>query len=287
MANMIADITPENFQTSVIEMSEKIPVLLDFWAPWCRPCKQVMPMLEALTQEYAGRFFLAKVNTEEQQELSSHFSIQSIPSFKVVVDGKIVEEMQGAQPISEFKKLLEKYMPADETEELRSQANVLKQEGKFDEALEVLAQASQQNPHNFGIHFDLIEVFLLQEKLSEAKSLFEQLPDEVQTSPAGKSSQQQITLAYELQGAPSLDEIEQQLISKPKDPDLLQAKSKLHLAHQQYEEAFQNLMILFQVDRNFSDGYARKTLLEQFENLKSSHPALVNEYRRKFQALLF
>ncbi len=287
MAKMSADITTENFQTAVIEMSEKIPVLMDFWAPWCGPCKQVMPMLEALAQEYAGRFFLAKINTEEQQELSSHFNIQSIPSFKVVVDGKIVEEVQGAQPVSEFKKLLEKYMPADESEELRSQANILKEERKFEEALEMLAQASQQNPHNFNVHFDLIEIFLLQQKLSDAKSLFEQLPQEVQSSPAGKSAHQQIELANEMQGAPTLEEIEQLLSATPNNPELLKAKTKIYLAHQDYENAFQSLITLFQVDSGFEDGYARKQLLELFEMLKESQSDLVNQYRRKFQALLF
>ena len=287
MAIFSADISVENFQQAVIDNSEQVPVLMDFWAPWCGPCKQVMPMLDAYCEEMAGRFFLAKVNTEEQQELSSHFNIQSIPSFKVVVKGKIVEELQGAHPLSAFKELLEKYMPKDESEELRAQAKELVAQNNFAEALKLLAQASQINPNNFKIHLDIVEIYLQQGDLDDAQRLLEQLPQPIQESPLGKTLIKKAALAKQMAKGPSLAEIEAALEQNPNDTEKLEALSQIHMATGDYEFAMQTLLRLFSADRNYKDDFARKTLLELFELLKESHTDLVNTYRRRFQALLF
>lgn len=287
MSTYTVNVTSTNFEQVIIKQSYQVPVLVDFWAPWCGPCKQVMPILEALAEEYTGRFILAKINTEEQQELANHFQIRSIPSFKVFVDGQVVEEVQGAQPIQAFKTLLEKYMAADESENLRLKAQQQLEANQADKALQTLSQASQINPNNFKIHFDLVAIFVLQNKLDEAKQLFAQLPEDIQKSAEGKILNQKITFAVELENAPALEDIEAELIKTPNNPELLNAKVKICLAKQDYAAAMASLLKLFQVDRGFLDDYARKTLIELFEMLKETDPDLVKSYRRKLQALLF
>lgn len=287
MQPMIIDITAENFQEMVVQNSFHIPVLVDFWAPWCEPCKQVMPMLEKLAGDLAGRFILAKINTEEQQELAEQFQIRSIPSFKIFHQGSVVEDLQGAQPSSAFVQALEKYMPTDESEELRQAAQQAFSEDNYDQALALLQKAAQANPNNFKVHLDLVKMYFQRGHLEQAKQLLDKLPDEAKQSIEGRSLLGLLRFTEMIADAPPIEAVQKTLSENPNDAASLYALSGYLMLHNHPEKAMQTLLKLFSVDREFRDGAAKKTLLEIFEILQGEQPELVNQYRRKLQNLLF
>lgn len=286
-ASNIIEVTLENFQQTVIENSEKLPVLVDFWAPWCAPCKQVMPLLENLAQSHQGRFILAKVNTEEQQQIAEHFHIQSLPTFKICYQGKIVDSIEGVHPAAKFIEVLEKYMPADESENLRQLAQADIELGNYDSALQQLMQASQVNPNNFKIHLDIVKVYMAQGEIAKAKDLAERLPEDVQNTAEIKALMNNAKYIEIAAANPPLEEIQQQLQADGNNEEMLYALAINQLAQNQTEAGMDALLKLFSVNRDFENDIARKTLFELFDSLHDSQTKLVAKYRRKLQSLLF
>lgn len=286
-ASNIIEVTLENFQQTVIENSEKLPVLVDFWAPWCNPCKQAMPILENLAQTHAGRFILAKVNTEEQQKLASHFQVQSLPTFKICYQGKIVKSIEGVQTPSAFLTALEKYMPADESENLRQLTQADIELGNYDSALQQLMQASQVNPNNFKIHLDITKVYMALGEIAKAKDLAERLPEDVQNTAEIKALMNNAKYIEIAATNPPIEEIQQQLQADGNNAEMLYALAINQLAKNQTEAGMDALLKLFSVNRDFENDIARKTLFELFDSLHDSQTQLVATYRRKLQSLLF
>ncbi len=284
---MIVDITSENFQEIVIQNSQQLPVLVDFWSPNCGPCMQIMPQLEALAQELAEQFILAKVNTEEQPELAEHFQIRSIPSFKVFKDGQVVAELVGAQPIADIKTLLEPYLKADLSEELRQQAQEAFLAENYDQVVSLLGQAAQANPNNYLVHLDLVKMYLHTGNLTQAQNLFNKLPEEAQTSPQGKPLNMLMEFGKIVHESAPVIEIQASLKENPNDAASLYGLVGYLMINHAYEEAMQTLLKLFMVERDFKEGIAQKTLINIFSALQEDQPELVKSYRRKLQGLLF
>lgn len=287
MQAMIIDITADNFQDMVVQNSHHVPVLVDFWAPWCGPCKQVMPMLEKLANDLAGRFILAKINTEEETALADQFQIRSVPTFKVFYRGEEVQELQGAQPLSAFQTALEPYLPKDPSEELRAEAQQAFAEGNYEQALNLLGQAAQANPNNFRIHLDLAKMYYQRGHIEKAQELMEKLPEEALQSSEGKALTSLFRFTEMVAEAAPLEEIQATLQQNPNDPEALYGLSGYLILNNQPEAALQTLLRLFSVDRDYREGIARKTLIELFDTLQNDHPDMVLAYRRKLQSLMF
>jgi putative thioredoxin len=136
----IHNVSMQNFQNLVLEKSINKPVLVDFWADWCQPCQTIMPMLAKLAEEYAGKFELAKVNADDEQELAAHFGIKSLPTMKLFYQGQIVDERMGAVPESDIRAMIDKHI-VSESDQLVQAAMMAYQQGHTAQALEVLNNA--------------------------------------------------------------------------------------------------------------------------------------------------
>src|SRR5574343_1145304 len=171
MSEFAFDVSIENFEAQVLIPADTVPVVVDFWAPWCQPCQTLKPMLEKLAEEYKGRFLLAKVNSDENPELAQHFGVRSIPSVKVLFQGQLVDEFNGALPEGQIRSFLDRIALPDAGGNLREEAAALVAEGRLDEALAALVQASQANPQDQAIQLDAVEVLMQLGRTDEAKQL--------------------------------------------------------------------------------------------------------------------
>lgn len=283
---LIADVNAQNFQQVVMDNSHQLPVLVDFWAPWCAPCKAVMPILEKLAAEFGGQFLLAKVNIDENPELANQFAVRSVPTFKLIKKGQVVAEQTGGQPEQVFRALLEAHIerPSDS---LRLQARQAYAAGQVDQALALLAEAAQVDPNNYKVHLDLVQMYMQSGHLDKATELFNKLPDEAKNSKEGKPLSGILSFAEIMQHSDDLATLQAKLQTNPNDVDALYGFASILVIHQEYEKAMQTLLKLFAVDRGYKDGAPQKALIKLFEMLVDQAPDLVKAYRRKLQNFLY
>lgn len=279
------DVGLADFQQEVIEASFQQPVVVDFWAPWCGPCKTLKPMLEKLAAEYNGKFILAKVNTEENQELAEHFGVRGIPDVKAIINGQVVNEFTGALPESAVREWLDKLAPSP-VEELRNQARSLREAGDEPGALSVLAEASKIDPNNEWVRVDAAEIMFAQGELDEARRLLDSIRD---IGVLGDARPQHLLAQIKLAEMNSGDENETTLaVAVEADANNHEARLKLAnriLAAGRYDEGMAHLLEIVQRDRSFQDDIGRKTLLDVF-TLLGGQGELVSKYRRLLASAL-
>ena len=274
----------EDFQNLVLENSMKQPVLVDFWADWCAPCKQIMPILAKLVDEYGGKFHLAKVNADEQQELAGHLGVRSLPTMKLIVNGQIAGEKVGAVPEAEIRAMLDAHI-VSESDQMMQAAMIAYQQGQTDQALEIMNQALAKDPENGALKVEIAKLVNAQGDAQSATALLDSLSEEDAKLDAAIQLRTEIEMAETLAGLPDITEIESRLQKDPKDLEALLAKSQHQSAQGDYESAMQSLLTIMQTDRSFEDDAGRMGLLKLFDLLGGEHP-LVQQYRRKLFTLL-
>jgi putative thioredoxin len=280
----IIQVTQENFASVVLEGSRARPVLIDFWAEWCQPCKALLPILTSLAQAYQGKFLLAKINTEEQQELAAQFGIRSIPTVKLFKDGQPVDEFMGALPEAEIRAFLDKHIP-NEADELLAQANQLIQRGEIEAAIRLVETAKEADPGNprFLVAYARLKAAI--GEIGEARAVLEVLPASVQEHPDVIGLRAQLMFDAVAEAAPPAAELEQTLSSDPGNSEARYQLAAQLAMEGQYEQALEQLLLLLQKDRAYGDDAARKGMLAIFDIFGGSGD-LVNRFRnRMFNAL--
>ena len=282
MSQFSFDVSLQDFQTQVLEAAMQVPVVVDFWAPWCEPCKVLKPLLEKLADEYKGRFLLAKVNSDENPELAQHFGVRSIPSVKVLYQGQLVDEFNGALPEGQIRAFLDRIALPDAGGNLREEAAALVAEGRLDEALAVLVQASQANPQDQAIQLDAVDVLMQLGRNDEAR----QLLGGDYADQAERANALRARLAL-LDGAADVAPLEARLAANADDHAARLELSAAYAAQGRFREALDAALEVVSRDRFYEQGAGRQALLKLFEALSGEqHDDLVREYRRKLSATL-
>ena len=283
MSQFAFDVSLETFDSAVITPSQEIPVVVDFWAPWCEPCKTLKPMLEKLAEEYAGRFLLAMVNADENPEIAQHFGVRSIPTVKVLFQGQLVDEFTGALPEAQLRAFLDRFALPPVGGNLREEAAALLAEGKLEEALAKLVEASKAKPEDQAIQLDAVDVMMQLGRNDEAQQLlsgeYTQEPDRANALRA------RLALAA---GAADTGEIEARLAANPADHAARIELANAYAAQGKFREAMEAALEVAIRDRSFGEGLGRTTLLKLFAALGGSdqYDDLIREFRRKLSAAL-
>lgn len=278
----VIEVTTENFH-QILATSQQVPVLVDFWAEWCQPCKLLMPVLAKLAEEYHGKFLLAKLNTEEQQELASHFGIRSIPTVKLFRDGQPVDEFLGALPEAQIRRFLDKHI-ARESDAAVAQAKETLLAGDGTGALELLTAARQSDPDNPRVTLMLAQAQAALGNVQTALDTLEDLPPDEQRKDEVARLRSQLYFEDLVANAPSAATLRSRLAKSDADSEARFQLAVRNIVDQEHEQAMQALLQLMQQDRHYGDDAAHKALVRLFELLGDD--PLVSRYRARLASLL-
>jgi putative thioredoxin len=280
----IHSVNAQDFQSVVIDSSFNQPVLVDFWADWCEPCKAIAPVLEKLVNEYGGKLILAKVDTEKEQELAAHFQIKSLPTMKLIMNGQIVAERTGALPEGEIRAFIKPFITS-ETDKIMQAAIAAHEDGRFADALELMNQALAKDPSNIDLKINIARVIFTQNDRVGALALLDSLSEDDQNKPEAARLRAEINMDEQLEDLPDLDQIEQRLTDNPHDCEALLQKSHHLTAQGDHDTAMECLLKIMTLDRQYDDDAGRRGLIVLFDMLGGDHPS-TQKYRRKMFSLL-
>ncbi len=280
----IVEINLENAKQLLVDESFNRPVLIDFWADWCAPCKSLMPILEKLANEYAGTFLLAKVNADEMGMISSQFGVRSLPTVMLMKDGQPIDGFTGALPEKEVRELLEKYLPKP-WEKFVNEAQAFIMAGDFNAALPLLRQAYEDSKHDAAIACLMAQCHLELNRIDNAEAILATIKMKDQDTHY-EQLLAQVALKKQAAKTPELVALE---AAHANNPDNLQIAYQLAIqynAETAYRPALELLMGIMRKDRNFAEGAAKKTFMDILAALGKGD-ALAIEFQRKLFTLLY
>lgn len=276
--------TAENFYTLVLEGSYERPVLVDYWAGWCAPCRLLMPILAKLADEYAGRLLVAKVNTEEERELAAQIGIRSLPTVQLFKDGQAVDQFMGALPESQVREFLDRHLPRES--DLLAGLPGLLDAGDLTGARAVLAQARSVDPNNARLQLAEAQIKAASGDFKGAEEMLERVPLEIHDDPQVVALRGQVRFANLLAEAPPEAELAARLRANPADSEARYQLAAHRVAQGDFEGALARLLELLKTDRAYGDDAARKGMLMLFDMLGGTGD-LVTRYRSRMLNALF
>ena len=292
-ADLIKDATEATFMADVIEMSNTVPVIVDFWAPWCGPCKTLGPMLEDAVRAVKGAVKMVKVNADECQALTGQLQIQSLPTVYAFFEGKPVDGFQGAVPQSEINEFVARVVkagggetPADTLNDAVEVAEDMLTDGEADDAAQTFSAILGEDPNHAGAYGGLVRSHIALGDLDQAEAVLNGAPAEISASPELEAASAQLELARQAADEGPVGEL---TAAVEADENNHQARFDLALAlhaNDDAEGAVSQLLELFRRDRDWNEGAAKTQLFTVFDALKANDPIVLNG-RRKLSTLIF
>ena len=288
---LIKDVNEDTFMDDVIEASKSSPIVVDFWAPWCGPCKTLGPALEAEVKATNGKIKMVKIDIDQNQNLAGQMRIQSIPAVFAFVDGQPIDGFMGAKAPSELKvfieKLLEKVTDDEgDLSEAIAVADEMLEAEEFDDAAETFEAILGEDPNSSLAFVGLFKSKMGAKKLDDAKKMLEEIPDTLKNKSEILALQAQIELTNQTEGIAELSDLRKLLST---DVNNHQVRFDLALAlftKGETSEAIQELLVIFRVDQEWNDDAARQQLFKFFDILGGEDPITLSG-RRQLASMLF
>ncbi len=291
--DLIKDTTEATFMADVVQASQDVPVIVDFWAPWCGPCKTLGPMLEDAVRAARGAVKMVKVNVDEAPNIAGQLQIQSIPTVYAFYKGQPVDGFQGALPGSEVKAFVDRVVkqgggeaPGDQLAEAVEAAEQMLEEGAAVDAAQTFSAILGEDPAHAGAYGGLVRAHIAMGEIDKAEAILNGAPAEISKTAELEAAHAQIELARQAADAGPVAELEAAVEA---DPANLQARFDLAqalYAGGRVQEAVDHLLELFRRDREWNDGAAKAQLFTIFEALKPNDPVVLNG-RRKLSSMIF